>query len=133
MSARRPARCARTLKLDSSVLPVSTEAQFLSFFGVALILGPKSPSPVSSLPGVRRSYVKLVRAAVAHWHVVRGERAVFDAEWSPRIGAFWSGVRRKCIRSSVEKTTLLFSYVRELRRRAELSQLSPLPPVADCR
>ena len=48
------------LTLGSPVLPISAEAQFLSFFGAVLILGPKSPSPVSGLPGVRWNYVKLV-------------------------------------------------------------------------
>ena len=76
--------------LGSPVLPMSTEAQFLSFFGAVLILGPNSPSPVSGLPGVRWKYVKLVKAAAAHWRVVRGVRAVFDSERSPRMGAFWS-------------------------------------------
>ena len=87
-----------TLKLGPPVLPMATEAQFLSFFGAALLLGPKSPFPVSGVPGVRWNYVKLVKAAAAHWRVVRGERAVFDAEWSPRMGVFWTGVERKCVR-----------------------------------
>ena len=67
---------------------MAAEAQFLSFFGAVLLLGPKSLSPASALHGVRWIYVKLVKAAVAHWHVVRGERAIFDAEWSPRMGRF---------------------------------------------
>ena len=70
-------------KPGSSVLPISTEAQFLSLLGAALLLGPKSPSPVSGLPGPRWNYVKLLKAAAAHWRVARGERAVVDAEWSP--------------------------------------------------
>ena len=58
---------------------MSAEAQFLPLFGAVPIVGPKSPPPVSGLPGVRWNYVKLVKAAVAHWHVARGERAIFDA------------------------------------------------------
>ena len=50
----------------------------------------------------------------------RGARAGFDAEWSPRMGAFRSGVKRKSIRSSVEKAPLLFSGAHELCRRAEV-------------
>ena len=61
-----------TLRFGSPVLPMAAEAQFLSFFGAALLLGPKSPSPASGPSGVRWNYVKLVKAAVAHWHVVRG-------------------------------------------------------------
>ena len=57
---------------------------------------------------------------MAHWRVVRGERAVFDAEWSPRMGFFWSGVKRRCIHSSVEQAPLLFSDKRELCRRTEV-------------
>ena len=99
-----------------------TDAQFFAFFGAVLLLGPKSPPPVSPQPGVRRNYVTLVKAAVAYWHVVRGERAVFDVEWSPRMGVSWSGVKRSCIHLTVEKSPLLFSDVRELRRRVEVSR-----------
>ena len=102
---------------------MAAEAQFLSFFGAVLILGPKSPSPASALLGVRWNYVKLVKAAVAHWRVVRGERAVFDAEWSPRMGVCWSGVKRKCICSSAEMSPVLFSDVHEQRRKAEISPI----------
>ena len=100
---------------------MAAEAQFLSFLGAVLILGPKSPSPATGLPGVRRDYVKLVKPAAAHWRAARGERAVFDNEWSPRMGVFWCGVKRKRIHASVEKTPLLFSGARELRRRAEVN------------
>ena len=40
------------LKLGSPVLPMVSRAQFLPVFGAVLILGPKSPPPVSGLPGV---------------------------------------------------------------------------------
>ena len=109
-----------TLRLGSSVLPMATEAQFLSFFGAVSILGPKSPSPVSGLPSVRWSYVKLVKAAIAHWRAVRAERAVFDADWSPRMVVFWAGVKRKCIHASSEKSPLIFADALELRRKAEV-------------
>ena len=69
-----------TMKLGAAVLPMRPEAQFYSFFGGALMLGPKTTSPVTAQPGARWNYVKLVKAAVAYWHVVRGERAVCDAE-----------------------------------------------------
>ena len=108
-------------KLGSAVLPMRTEAQFLSFFGGALMLGPKTPSHVTSQPGVRWNYVKLVRAAVAYWHVVRGERAVFDAEWTPRMGVFWSGIKRSCVHSTVEKLPLLFADVHQACQRARSS------------
>ena len=77
-----------TLKLGSRVLPMRAEAQFFAFFGAALLLGPKLSSPASSQPGARWNYVKLVNAAVAYWCVARGTRAVFDGEWSPRMGFF---------------------------------------------
>ena len=80
-----------TLKLGSAVLPMRTDAQFFSFFGAVLMLGPKSASPVTSHQGVRWNYVKLVKAAVAYWRVVRGDRAFFDAEWTPRMGASGPG------------------------------------------
>ena len=83
-----------TLKLGSAVLPMRTEAQFPSFFGAVLMIGPESASPVTSQQGVTSNFVKLVKAAVAFWHVVRGDRAFFDAEWTPRIGIFWYGVKK---------------------------------------
>ena len=108
-------------KLGSAVLPMSTEAQFLSFFGAVLILGPKTPSHVTSQPAVRWNYAKLVKAAVAYWHVVRGERAAFDAEWTPRMGVFWSGVKRSCVHSTSEKLPLLFSDVLKACQQAQKS------------
>ena len=80
-------------KLGPQVLPMRSEAQFCASFGSALTLVPKTASPVSSQPGVRWSYVKLVKAAVAHWRATRGERAVFDAQWTPRMGVFGAGLK----------------------------------------
>ena len=80
-----------TLKLGSQVLPMCAEAQFFAFFGAVLLLGPKSSSPASPQPGARWNYVKLVNAAVAYWCVARGTRAVFDGEWSQRMGFFSVG------------------------------------------
>ena len=94
-----------TSKLGSQVLPMGAEA----------------PSPVSPHPGGRWNYVKLVKAAAAWRHVVRGERAIFDVEWSPRMGVSWSGVKRKCIHSTVAKLPLLFSDAHELCRWADVS------------
>ena len=96
-------------KLGSHVVPMRSEAQFYSFFEAVVMLGPKSTSPVTSQQAARRKYVKLVKAAVAYWHVVRGERANFNAEWSPRVGVFWSGFKRSCIHSTLEKAPLLSS------------------------
>ena len=81
---------------------MSTEAQFFAFSGAVLLLGPKSPPPVSPQPGVRRNFVNLVEAAVAYVNV--GERAAFDVEWSPRMGVSWSGVKTSCIHLTVEKS-----------------------------
>ena len=74
-----------TVMLGSQVLPMVSAAQFVSFFCSAILLGPKSPPPVSAQPGVRWLYVKLVEAAVAYWQVARGGRAVFDSCWAPRM------------------------------------------------
>ena len=59
-------------KLGSHVAPMRAEAQFYSFFGAVVMLGPKSASPVTSQQEARWNYVKLVKAAIAYWHVVRG-------------------------------------------------------------
>ena len=90
-----------TAKLGPQVIPMIAEAQFFAFFGAILLLGPKSSYPAPSQPGVRWNYVKLVKAAVAYWRVVRFDRAVFGGEWPPRMGFFWSGAKRKCIHSTV--------------------------------
>ena len=110
-----------TMKLGSAVLPMRSEAQFYSFFGGVLLRGPKTTSPVTPQPGVRWNYVKLVKAAIAYWHVVRGERAVFDVEWAPRMGVFWSGVKRSCVHSTLEKVPLLFSDVHKACRQGQTS------------
>ena len=54
----------------------------------------------------------MVKAAVAFWHVVRESRAVFDTDWSPRMGVFWPGLMRSCVHSSSEKSPLLFADMR---------------------
>ena len=68
-----------TSKLGSPALPMVSEAQFFAFFGSVLLLGPESASPVSAQQGGRWCYVKLPRAAIAHWRGIRGQRAVFGA------------------------------------------------------
>ena len=65
----------------------------------------------------------MVKAAIAYWHVARGERAVFDEHWTPRMGALRASIKRACIHVSVEKSPLLLGDVRELRRRAETSNV----------
>ena len=82
---------------------MATVAQFYKFFGSVLMLGFKSASPASARPGVRWSYVKLAKAAAAYWHVVRGERAVFDIQLPPRMGVFWAGIKRSRIHATLEK------------------------------
>ena len=106
------------LKLGTQALPMVSAAQFFSVSGSAVLSGPKSPSTVSAQPGVRRSYVELVKAAVAYWHVVRCERAVFDSHWAPQLGVFWAGIKRACIRAPMGKSPLLLGGVRALCARA---------------
>ena len=96
-----------TLKSGAQALPLISATQFYSSFGSAVLLGPKPPSLLSGQPGVRRSYAKLVKAAAAYWRVVLGERAVFDSDRTPHMGAFWAGIRRGCSRGSLEKSPLL--------------------------
>ena len=72
-----------TAKLCSKVWPMSSEDVFYAFFSAVVLLGPKTALSVSVQPAVRWGYVKLVKAAVAYWHVARGSRAVFDCEWFP--------------------------------------------------
>ena len=96
-----------TLKLGTQVLPMLSANQFYLSSGSCVLLGPKSPPPVSALPGVRWNYVMLVQAAVAFCRAVRGERAVFDNRWTPRMGVFWARFKRVCVRGSLEKSPLL--------------------------
>ena len=74
--------------LGAPARPMADEAAFIALFGAALLLGPKSHTLATGQPAVKWSYVKLAKAAVASWHVARGSRAVFDGEWSPRMGFF---------------------------------------------
>ena len=60
-----------TAKLGSQVLPVSPEDVFYAFSSAAVSLAPTAASSVSVQPAVRRSFVKVVRAAVAYWRVAR--------------------------------------------------------------
>ena len=95
-----------TAKLSSCVLPMESEGAFYAFFTAALLQGPKSLSSATRQPAVRWSYVKLVKAAVAFWHVVRGKRAIFDTEWFPRMGALRAGIKCSYVRATSEKSPL---------------------------
>ena len=101
-----------TAKLSLRVLRMDSEGVFYALFTAVVLLGPKSPSPLSGQPAVRWNYVKLVTEAVAFWRVVRGMRAVFDAEWPPRTGAVWAGFRRPCIHASSEISPRLLAGMR---------------------
>ena len=100
---------------------MSSEDVFYAFLSAVVSPGPNAASSVSVQLAVRRSYVKLLKAAVAYWHVVRGSRAVFACEWSPRMVVFCSGITRFCVHASMEKVPLLLSDVRALFSRGESS------------
>ena len=53
--------------------------------------------------------------------MVRGERAAFDIQWTPRVGVFWAGIERPRIRTTLEKSPVLLGDVHGLRCRAEVS------------
>ena len=110
-----------TLKLGAQVLPMVSAPQFYSFCGSVVLLDPKSPSPSSGQPGVRWSYVELVKAAAAFRHVVRGERAAFDSGWTPRMGVFRAGTKRVCTHGSLGKSRLLLIDVRSFCAKAATS------------
>ena len=77
-----------TAKLSSRALPLDAGSALYAFFAAVVLLGPKSPSAVTGQPALRWSYVRLVKEVAAFWHVVRGMRAVLDAERRPRLRAF---------------------------------------------
>ena len=58
--------------------------------------------------------MKLVKAAAVFWHVVRGIRSVFDAEWPTRVRAFWAGIKRSGLYASSEQSPLLLADVRSV-------------------
>ena len=124
-------------KLGTRVLPMSPGDAFYAFLSAVVLLGPKAASPVSTKPGVRRSYVKIVKAAVGCWRAVRGTRAAFALEWSPRMGVFWPGIKRPRVHASLEKCPPLLSDVRRVCTRGESSPArlrqaardADLPPV----
>ena len=86
-----------------------------------MLLGPRSPPLLSGHPGVRWSYAELVKAAAAYWRVILGERAAFDSDWAPHMGAFWAGIKRGRVHGSLEKSPLVLSDVRPLCVKAETS------------
>ena len=108
-----------SLKLGVPVLPILAANQFYSFFGSVVLLGPKSLPPFYAQPDVRWIYAKLAKAAAAYWHVVRGGRAVFDANWAPRMGVFWAGIKRGRVHGRVEKSPALLIDVRALCTHSE--------------
>ena len=57
---------------------------------------------------------------MAYWQVVRGERAVFDNQWTPRTGVFRAGIKRPRVHVAPEKSPLLLEAVYGLRSRAEV-------------
>ena len=90
-----------TAKPSSRVLPMNSEGALFTFVTAAVLHGPKSPSTHTGQPAVHSSYVEPAKAAVAFWHVVRGMRAVSDAEWPPRMGASWAEIRRSRVFASL--------------------------------
>ena len=56
---------------------------------------------------------------MAIWHVVRGKLAIFDSEWLPRMGTFWTGVRRPCVRATSATSPLLLAEMRAVCIRGE--------------
>ena len=107
---------------------MSSGDAFYAFFGAVVLLGPSTASSVSAQTAVRRSYVKLVKAAAAYWRVARGSRAAYDCGWSPRMGVFWPGIRRSCVRVPVEKVPLLLPVVRSLAHLREAVRSTDLSP-----
>ena len=65
--------------------------------------------------------MELVKAALAYWHVVRGERAVFDDQRTPRMGVFSAGIKRSRVHVALEKSPLLLGDVHGWRNRSEVS------------
>ena len=100
---------------------MKSEDAFLSSLGSWDLFGPKSTSPITGQPAVRWNHVKLLQPAVAFWRVARGCRAIFDAEWPSRMGAF------SCALGSHEKPPLLLSEMLTVRDRGAASLGHPLP------
>ena len=81
-------------KLRLSVSPIEGEDAVLAVFGPLVLLGPKTAPPTAGRPSALWNYVKLVVSAVAPWYAARGRRAIFAAGWSPRMEAFWNGIKQ---------------------------------------
>ena len=61
----------------------------------------------SGQPAVGRSCVKLVKAAIAYWHSIRGMSPVFDGQWNTKLRAFWASLKKACSHVPQEKESLL--------------------------
>ena len=74
--------------LGAPIPPLAYEATFIASCGATLLFGPKSRTLTTGRPAAKCFYVMPVKAAISLWPVVRGSRAVFGEEWSPRMGFF---------------------------------------------
>ena len=81
----------------------------------AVVANSSGPGPLNSFSerSVRWSYIRSVRAAIAAWHSSRGLPSALDA-WTPRMLAFWEGLKRRSVHAVTNKSPLSFDVVRQL-------------------
>lgn len=103
--------------LGAPIPPLAYEATFIASCGATLLFGPKSRTLTTGRPAAKCFYVMPVKAAISLWPVVRGSRAVFGEEWSPRMGFFWGGIERSRERLRGKGAVSLGGYAGGVRRR----------------
>ena len=97
------------------ILPCDSDEQFIALFSHHLVSNSSGPGPVNAIGdrSVRWSSVRTLRAALSAWHASRGIGSALDA-WTPRMLAFWAGLKRKAVHSVTNKAPLGLEDVREL-------------------
>ena len=100
--------------LGTTCLPMDTEAKFLAFYAAAA----ETAVTRGTSEKYKWTHIVQMKAAVQHWHTVRGLRTVADEPWSPQMGAFWTGLKKGAVHTSPEKAVLTVEMVRALLRDA---------------
>ena len=95
--------------------PASWDAVILLFTWV-LEYGPRSrPLDRADLaPVVRWTYMRSVKAAWAHWHLVNNLPFIMDGPWPAQVTRFWQGLKRASGNTPARKTPLQVIHVKKL-------------------
>ena len=87
-------------RLQTSLLPLDTEDKFISLFGFIK----------SNEAELKWTRVKSPKSALIKYHTRSALPCIFD-QWTPLMGAFWTGLSKSCLHTACGKEPLLFPEV----------------------